>query len=89
MLFLDISAELQRQRRRYDGVKQQLSTSATTRWEAFKAYIRGQMISFTGSKFNTSKQKMNELDTEIGEVERAVCLDNSVPTKQNLLALRA
>ena len=32
---------------------------------------------------------MNELDTEIRELERAVCLDNSVPTKQKLLALRA
>lgn len=35
-------------------------TSAATQWEAFKVYIRGQMISLTSSKCNKFKQKMNE-----------------------------
>lgn len=64
-------------------------TSAIIRWEAFKAYIRGQMISFTCSKFNKFKQKMAELDSEIRKLEREVDLDNSAATKQKLLALKA
>ena len=41
-------------------------TSASTRWEAFKAYIRGQILSFTGSKFNKFKQKIGHGDGESG-----------------------
>ena len=64
-------------------------TSAAIRWEAFKAYIRGQMISFTSSKFNKFKQKMHELDSKISRLERVSSIDNSVETKQELFALKA
>ena len=64
-------------------------TTATIRWEAFKVYIRGQMISFTSSKFNKFKQTMNELDTKIREVEREVIIDDSTQNKQELLTLKA
>ena len=43
-------------------------TSASMRWEALKAYIRGQMISFTSSKSNIFKQKMKKLDYKIREL---------------------
>ena len=50
-------------------------TSAAIRWEAFKAYIRGQIISFTSSKFNKFKQKMHELDSKISRLERVSSID--------------
>ncbi len=64
-------------------------TSATIRWEAFKAYIRGQMIGYTSSKSNKFKQKMINLDTEIRDLERLINIDKSVQNKQKLLALKA
>lgn len=64
-------------------------TTATIRWEAFKAYIRGQIISFTSSKFNKFKQSMNEIDSKIRELEREVSIDESTQKKQELLTLKA
>lgn len=40
-------------------------TSAAIRWEAFKAYIRGQIISYTNSKSNKFKLELNLLEKEI------------------------
>lgn len=64
-------------------------TSAIIRWEAFKAFIRGQMISYTSSKFNKFKQKMINLDAEIRDLEKVIKIDNSKKLKQKLLALKA
>uniref|UniRef100_A0A669E357 Reverse transcriptase domain-containing protein n=1 Tax=Oreochromis niloticus TaxID=8128 RepID=A0A669E357_ORENI len=64
-------------------------TTAAIRWEAFKAYIRGQMISFTSSKFNKFKQTMNELNNKIRELEREVTIDDSTQKKLELLTLKA
>ncbi len=64
-------------------------TSATIRWEAFKAYIRGQMIGYTSSTFNTFKQKMINLDTEIRDLEKLINIDKPMQNKQKLLALEA
>lgn len=47
------------------------------------------MISFTSSKSNKFKQKMNELDSKIRELETLASLDDSVQTKQELFALKA
>lgn len=52
-------------------------TSATVRWEAFKAYIRGMIISYTSSKTNKLKLKMNELDHKIRQLEKESFLDDS------------
>ncbi len=52
-------------------------TSASIRWEASKAYIRGQMISFTSSKSIRKK------------LERVACIDDSTQMKQELLTLKA
>lgn len=64
-------------------------TSATIRWEAFKAYIRGQMIGYTSSTFNKFKQKMINLDTEIRDLEKLINIDKSKQIKRKLLALKA
>lgn len=64
-------------------------TSAIIRWEAFKAFIRGQMISYTSSKFNKFKQKMINMDAEIRDLEKVIKIDNSKKLKQKLLALKA
>lgn len=47
------------------------------------------MIIFTSSKFNIFKQKTNELDSKIRELERVAIHDNSIQTKQEILALKA
>lgn len=64
-------------------------TSAIVRWEAFKAYIRGMIISYTSSKTNKLKLKMNELDHKIRQLEREAFLDNSTKIKQELKLLKA
>lgn len=40
-------------------------TSASMRWEAFKAFIRGQIISITSSKARLTFQKAKHLETKI------------------------
>ncbi len=37
-------------------------TSAAIRWEAFKAYLRGQIISYTSLKTNKLKLELNLLE---------------------------
>lgn len=64
-------------------------TSAIVRWEAFKAYIRGMIISYTSSKTNKLKLQMNELDHRIRRLEREAYLDDSVKIQQELTSLKA
>lgn len=64
-------------------------TSAATRWEASKSYIRGHLISYTSSKCNKFKQKIIKLDAEIRDLEEIVNIDHSKGIKQKLLALKA
>lgn len=47
-------------------------TSASTRWEAFKAFIRGQIISITSSKAKLTFQKAKNLETNIKEIEISI-----------------
>lgn len=63
--------------------------SATVRWEALKAYLRGMIISYTSSKTNKLKLKMNELDHKIRQLEREAFLDGSTKIKQELKLLKA
>lgn len=60
-------------------------TSAATSWEAFKVYIRGQMISFTSSKFNKTENERIGLNN----LERDASFDKSVQINQELFALNA
>lgn len=64
-------------------------TSAIVRWEAFKAYIRGMIISYTSSKTNKLKLKMNELDHKIRQLERETFSDGSTKQKQELTLFKA
>ena len=64
-------------------------TSACTRWEAFKAFIRGQIISFTSSKSKRTHQKIILLESKIKILERDVYLNNSREAHKELLVLRA
>ena len=62
-------------------------TSASTRWEAFKAYIRGQIISYTSSITNKTNLEMLKLNESIKRLEREV--DKTNPHAQELATLRA
>ncbi len=44
-------------------------TSATIRWEAFKAFLRGQMISFTSFKHKLCRMEMEQLEKKIKDTE--------------------
>ena len=44
-------------------------TSASIRWEAFKALIRGQIINFTSCKSKNAKQKFTLLESKINLLE--------------------
>lgn len=44
-------------------------TGASTRWEAFKAYIRGEIISYTSSKSKQQKAEMCDLEKHIKLLE--------------------
>lgn len=44
-------------------------TSATTRWEAFKAFIRGQIISYTSSKTKEVNKITKQLEHDIKILE--------------------
>lgn len=64
-------------------------TSASIRWEAFKAFIRGQIISITSSKAKQTFQKAKNLETRIKVLENEYYKSRSPKVHQNLLLLRA
>ena len=66
-------------------------TSASTRWEAFKAFIRGQIISFTSSKKKATRLEMKTLDEEIKKLETEIYYNRHIATDvhSKLLLLRS
>lgn len=66
-------------------------TSASTRWEAFKAFIRGQIISYTKTKSKLCNQKLNLLDSKLKDLEKRQFQNQINDTKidQEILFLRA
>lgn len=44
-------------------------TSASVRWEAFKAFFRSQVISFTSLKYKSHRLEMEQLERSINEIE--------------------
>lgn len=64
-------------------------TSASVRWDAFKAYIRGQIISITSSKAKLTFQKAKKLETEIKRTENEYFQTRSTELHGKLLLLRA
>ncbi len=64
-------------------------TSTSIRWEAFKAFIRGQMMGYTRNKSNKHFTQMLELEREIKELEPEININNSIEKQQKLAVLRA
>lgn len=44
-------------------------TSAAVRWDAFKAFLRGQMISYTSFKHKSWKEEMKQLELKIKNIQ--------------------
>lgn len=64
-------------------------TSASIRWEAFKAFIRGQIIQITSVKARKPYQETKMPETEIKALERNDYYQSrSAETHQRLLLLR-
>ncbi len=63
-------------------------TSASIKWEAFKAYLRGQIINFTSSKSKRIKQKLFLLESEISTMEDIYFKNPCPKLHQELLLLR-
>lgn len=64
-------------------------TSACTKWEAFKAFLRGQIISFTSPKLKHTRLKLEQLDSKMKSLEKDEFLDGSADPHLELLLLKA
>ena len=64
-------------------------TSASIRWEAFKAFIRGQMMGYTRNKSNKNYLEILELERDIKELELEITGDDSREKQQKLAILKA
>lgn len=63
-------------------------TSRSIRWEAFKAFIRGQIINITSSKAKETYKKTKYLETKIKNLEEEYFQSRSPNTHQEILLLR-
>lgn len=57
---------------------------ATVRWEAFKAFLRGQMISFTSFKYKSKRQELEKLEKATKEIEAQMYQN---PNQQQIMEL--
>lgn len=64
-------------------------TSAGIRWDAFKAFLRGQIISYTGRNAKNAKQELKRLENNINKAQEKVFQNNDPVTAKELLLLRA
>lgn len=64
-------------------------TSASIRWEAFKAFIRGQMMGYTRNALNKQHSQMIELEGKIKELELESQINNTKELQQELAILKA
>lgn len=64
-------------------------TSACVRWDAFKAFLRGHIISYTGNKSKKARRDRLELETKIRTIQERVYQTNDKDLKKELLLLRA
>lgn len=63
-------------------------TNACIRWEAFKAYIRGEIISFTSTKNKKWKAEINKLENQIKSLEIDINNKDDPEKQKRLLTLR-
>ncbi len=59
-------------------------TSASTKWEAFKAYIRGEIMSYTSRKSKEYYTKLGDLDQQIKELEIELIENNDPENKKKV-----
>ncbi|KAJ0062189.1 hypothetical protein NL108_017638 [Boleophthalmus pectinirostris] len=64
-------------------------TSASIRWEAFKAYIRGEIISFTGTLNRKQKAETLSMEEQIKTLENEFYSTKDPQKLQNLRIMRA
>lgn len=64
-------------------------TSKSTRWEAFKAFIRGQIINITSSKAKETYNKVKALETKIRHLEEQYYLLGCQKIHQEIILLRS
>lgn len=64
-------------------------TSASIRWEAFKVFLRGHIISYTGSKSKKMCEDRLQLEHKINALQRKVYEDKNPQAEKELLILRA
>ena len=65
-----------------------IETSGSIRWEAFKAFIRGQIINSTSSKAKETYKKTKSLEAQIKKLEDEYHQSGSQDAHQRLLLLR-
>lgn len=63
-------------------------TNASIRWEAFKAYIRGEIISFTTTKTKQQNKEMEHLEKEIKSLEIQLNEKDDLIKQKQLFLLR-
>lgn len=64
-------------------------TTASIRWEAFKAYIRGEIISYTSSKTKRHTRELRTLENQIKKAEIEIYNNNDPEKLHNLSVMRA
>lgn len=64
-------------------------TDACVRWEAFKVYIRGEMISYTNFKFKQRRIEMETIENEIRILEQDLYNDYNQSKVKELQIMRA
>lgn len=63
-------------------------TNACIRWESFKAYVRGEIISFTSTKNKKQKVEINKLEKQIKSLEIDINNKDDLEKQKRLLILR-
>lgn len=64
-------------------------TTASIKWDAFKAFLRGHIISYTSSKTRESRQKRQQLESKIQALQDQVFKNRTSDVEKELLLLRA
>lgn len=64
-------------------------TTACTKWEAFKAFFRGHIISYTGYKSKKNQEVRSQLESKIKILQEKFNKDHNSQLEKELLILRA
>lgn len=64
-------------------------TSACTKWEAFKAFLRGHIISYTSSKSKKAREERIQLEYKIKTLQGKIYEKSDPQVESELLILRA